>query len=236
MHGPGDGASRPRRPANVVGRARRPGLPALGGHRPRRTLDAADAPRPVASRSQRRDLQLPRAARRAAGLGPRVRTEGDAEVLLHAWAEWEEDALERFNGMFAFAIWNDERRSSLASDPFGEKPLYWARRRRATRFRLGYEGGASRPAVTSALRRRGAAAYLRAALMPPIDRATSPVSTGCPARTCSVGRTGEAEVAATGASSRRGASRYEDAAERLRELLLTRSAGVFAPTSRSARR
>jgi asparagine synthase (glutamine-hydrolysing) len=54
-------------------------------------------------------------------------TEGDAEVLLHAWAEWGEGALERVNGMFAFAIWDDRARVlSLATDPFGEKPLYYA--------------------------------------------------------------------------------------------------------------
>ncbi|HEV2776077.1 MAG TPA: asparagine synthase (glutamine-hydrolyzing), partial [Solirubrobacteraceae bacterium] len=54
-------------------------------------------------------------------------TEGDGEVLLHAWDEWGEGALDRVNGMFAFAIWHDEHRIlTLAADPFGEKPLYWA--------------------------------------------------------------------------------------------------------------
>ena len=54
-------------------------------------------------------------------------TEGDGEVLLHAWDAWGEAALDRVNGMFAFAIWHDERRVlTLAADPFGEKPLYWA--------------------------------------------------------------------------------------------------------------
>ena len=41
------------------------------------------------------------------GLGHEFRTEGDGEVLLHAWAEWDEAALERLNGMFAFAVWDD---------------------------------------------------------------------------------------------------------------------------------
>ena len=44
------------------------------------------------------------------------------------WAEWGEAALDRFNGMFAFAIWDDgERALTLRPDPFGEKPLYYAR-------------------------------------------------------------------------------------------------------------
>jgi asparagine synthase (glutamine-hydrolysing) len=61
-------------------------------------------------------------------LGHAFATEGDAEVLLHAWAEWREHALDRVNGMFALAIWDEaHRRLVLASDPFGEKPLYYAR-------------------------------------------------------------------------------------------------------------
>jgi asparagine synthase (glutamine-hydrolysing) len=63
------------------------------------------------------------------GLGHRFATEGDAEVLLHAWAQWGEDALDRLNGMFAFAVWDDaQRRLTLARDPFGEKPLYYCHR------------------------------------------------------------------------------------------------------------
>jgi asparagine synthase (glutamine-hydrolysing) len=60
------------------------------------------------------------------GLGHRFATEGDAEVLLHAWAEWGEGALERLNGMFAFGVWDGERRRlTLAVDPFAEKPLLY---------------------------------------------------------------------------------------------------------------
>jgi len=60
-------------------------------------------------------------------LGHTFATEGDGEVLLHAWAQWGERALMRLNGMFAFAVW-DERSATLtaACDPFGEKPLFWA--------------------------------------------------------------------------------------------------------------
>ena len=68
-------------------------------------------------------LELRDELRRA---GHRFVTEGDGEVLLHAWAEWGEPALERVNGMFAFAIWDAQiRRLTLACDRFGEKPLYW---------------------------------------------------------------------------------------------------------------
>ena len=60
-----------------------------------------------------------------AARGRHFATTGDTEVLLGAWAEWGETALDRFDGMFAFAL-DDGRRLHLATDPFGEKPLYVA--------------------------------------------------------------------------------------------------------------
>jgi len=61
-------------------------------------------------------------------LGHEFRTEGDAEVLLHAWREWGEGALHRVDGMFAFAIWDAATKTLTAAvDPFGEKPLLYAR-------------------------------------------------------------------------------------------------------------
>ncbi len=61
------------------------------------------------------------------GLGHEFVTEGDAEVLLHGWMQWNEGTLDRLNGMFAFAIWDDARhRLTLATDPFAEKPLFYA--------------------------------------------------------------------------------------------------------------
>jgi asparagine synthase (glutamine-hydrolysing) len=57
--------------------------------------------------------------------GRNFATSGDTEVLLKAWEEWGEGAIDRFDGMFAFALY-DGARLHLVSDPFGEKPLYYA--------------------------------------------------------------------------------------------------------------
>jgi asparagine synthase (glutamine-hydrolysing) len=59
--------------------------------------------------------------------GVRFRTRSDSEVLLEAFRLWGEDALPRFSGMFAFAIWDDAGRTLFcARDRAGEKPLYYA--------------------------------------------------------------------------------------------------------------
>ncbi len=58
--------------------------------------------------------------------GYQFRSRTDSEVALYAYVEWGEKALERFNGMFAFAVWDRQRQELfLARDRYGIKPVYY---------------------------------------------------------------------------------------------------------------
>lgn len=59
-------------------------------------------------------------------LGHVFHSQSDTEVILVAWAQWGQQALSRFNGMFAFVIFDPRVQEIYAvRDRFGVKPVYW---------------------------------------------------------------------------------------------------------------
>lgn len=70
--------------------------------------------------------------------GCHFKTGTDSEVLLRAYEEWGEACLEKFNGMFAFAIYDESKRTIFAArDRFGVKPFYY--RNKSERFEFASE-------------------------------------------------------------------------------------------------
>lgn len=58
--------------------------------------------------------------------GAHFQTSSDTEVILEGYRQWGVDCLARFNGMFAFALWDAvEQRLFCARDPFGKKPFFY---------------------------------------------------------------------------------------------------------------
>jgi asparagine synthase (glutamine-hydrolysing) len=68
-------------------------------------------------------------------LGHQFRTRSDTEVIVEGYLAWGADVIERLDGMFAIAIYDDARRRLvLARDRMGKKPLFYALAARSLRF------------------------------------------------------------------------------------------------------
>lgn len=95
------------------------------------------------------------------GLGHTFKTRSDTEVLLKSYLQWGEDACTRFNGMFAFAIWDGrEQKLVLTRDRLGIKPLYWTKIGGQFAFASEYKAFMRHPGFTAEANLDGISSYL----------------------------------------------------------------------------
>ncbi|MEI8321158.1 MAG: asparagine synthase (glutamine-hydrolyzing) [Alphaproteobacteria bacterium] len=113
-----------------------PNGPVVMGHRRLAIVDlSADGHQPMSTEDQRywvtyngEIYNYIEIRKELESLGHHFKTKTDTEVLLKSYLEWGADCLNRFNGMFAFVIWDDkEKKVFAARDRFGVKPLYYYR-------------------------------------------------------------------------------------------------------------
>ncbi|MCX7747190.1 MAG: asparagine synthase (glutamine-hydrolyzing) [Clostridia bacterium] len=72
---------------------------------------------------------------RLKGKGYIFKSDSDTEVILAAYCEWGEKCLDLFNGMWAFAIWdNKEQKLFISRDRFGKKPLFYIKSKNGIAF------------------------------------------------------------------------------------------------------
>ena len=94
-------------------------------------------------------------------LGHRFSGHSDTEVVLHAYSQWGMDCTERFNGIFALAVWeNKRRRLFLARDRIGVKPLFYKRHQGGLIFGSELKTILAYPMVDAQLDAAGAAQVL----------------------------------------------------------------------------
>jgi asparagine synthase (glutamine-hydrolysing) len=95
------------------------------------------------------------------GRGHRFSSAGDTEVIVHGWEEWGEGLLDRLNGMFAIAVWDERRRTLwLVRDRLGVKPLYYWRDRQTLLFGSEIKALLAHPDVAPAIDTHGLLNYL----------------------------------------------------------------------------
>lgn len=80
----------------------------------------------------------------------------DTEVVIHAFDEWGAQCLHRFNGIFAFVVWDVQaKKAFLARDRMGVKPLFWAQKKGRLLFGSEIKAILAHPDVEPSVSREG---------------------------------------------------------------------------------
>jgi len=153
-----------------------PGAGVALGHRRLAIIDLTETgAQPMVSCSRRYVItfngeiyNFPEIRRELEGRGVRFRSTSDTEVMLESFEQWGiQGALERFVGMFAFALWDcQERALILARDRLGEKPLYYGWAGSALVFGSTLEALAAHPDWRGEIDRDALALYFQLQYVP----------------------------------------------------------------------
>lgn len=102
------------------------------------------------------------------GDGHKFRTKTDTEVIVHSYEQDGVDCVERFNGIFAFALWDaSARRLFIARDRIGVKPFYYARTAAGVSFSSEIKALLTCPDVSRVLDLEATAQFFRLGFVPP---------------------------------------------------------------------
>jgi asparagine synthase (glutamine-hydrolysing) len=139
------------------------------GHRRLSIIDLSDAAaQPMQSQNGRFTISyngevynFRELRRELESIGHRFVSHSDTEVVLHAFTQWGADAIDRLNGMFALAIWDQrEQRLFLARDRYGIKPLYYFASDQVIAFASEIKSLLEHPQISARMDREGLLEYL----------------------------------------------------------------------------
>ncbi|MBM9512982.1 asparagine synthase (glutamine-hydrolyzing) [Desulfogranum marinum] len=103
------------------------------GHRRLSIIDLASGKQPISNEDQTiwivfngEIYNFPEIKKELLSKGHQFSTNTDTEVIVHLYEEMGQDCVQKLNGMFAFAIWDDNKKQLfLARDRIGQKPLFY---------------------------------------------------------------------------------------------------------------
>jgi asparagine synthase (glutamine-hydrolysing) len=125
--------------------------------------------------------------------GHRFRSQCDTEVIVHLYEEERERCVERLDGMFAIAVWDEHRRELfLSRDRLGKKPLYWTRTAAGLAFASEIKALLRHPAVSADLDVEAFYDYLTFVCTPAPSTMFAGISKLSPAERMTVSEHGEA--------------------------------------------